>query len=264
MRPTPTCVTKTIGSLLLLLGLAGTAAAQPTATVARGRPVEWEAALRAFGKNGRWEPMAELVGRLQFEGRKPSRSLMLGTYRKNAAWLKTGAFVRFQAGMRHDDDWVKSPRGFWEWRDTEDRTEPVLVLDVSPRVKLSWLPGGNWLGLLKTRYEHNAFNGQNMVKLQPELSWFWMRGLEPKAHFALRYEADLALGFGSRRLREQWVYGSVLWHRPSGLVVGPTAALREGVFETSSHFASFSRGRSYSAKWRSCVLGFTAVRRFGR
>lgn len=257
-------MTKTIGSLALLLALAGAAAAQPAATVPHGRPVEFESSLRAIGKKARWEPMAELVGRLQFEGRKPSRSLMLGSYRKNAAWLKTGAFVRFQAGMRHDDDWVNPRKGVWEWRDTEDRNETVLVLDASPRAKLPWLPGGSWLGLLKTRFEHNTFNGQNMVKLQPELSWFWMQGLNPKANFALRYEADLAAGHGRRALREQWVYASALRHFPNGLVVGPTAALREGVFEESGAFKAASGGRSYSATWRSYVLGFTAVWRFAR
>lgn len=239
-------------------------AAPPEAAVAAGRPVEFETALRAFGPSGRWEPMGELVGRLQFEGRKISRSVTLGSYFKNAAWLKTGAFLRFQAGMRHDDDWIRSPQGVWIWRDTENRTEPVLVLDASPRAKLSFLPGGNWLGLFKTRYEHNTFNKQNMVKLQPELSWFWMGGLEPKAHVALRYEADLAAGFGTEPIREQWVYLSALWHSPSGLIVGPTAALRDGVFETSSNFSSASGGRSYKARWHSYVLGLTAVYRFAR
>lgn len=254
----------TAKAALLLLCAAAPAAAQPAAVVARGRPAEFETSLRAFGKSARWEPMGELSGRLQFEGRQVMRSVMLGGYRKHAAWLKTGAFVRFQAGMRHDDDWFPVRKGVWIWRDTENRTETVLVLDVSPRTKLPWLPGGNWLGLFKTRYEHNTFNHQNMVKLQPELSWFWMRGLSPKAHFSLRYEADLAVGFGKEALREQWVYGSALWHGPGGLLAGPTAALREGVFETSSAFSSVSGGRTYSAKWRSYVLGLTAVYRFAR
>lgn len=226
--------------------------------MARGRPVEFETALRGFWKSGSWEPMGELVGRLQFEGRKVSRSVMLGSYFKNLPWLKTGAFLRVQAGQRHDDDWVRSPRGAWSWRDTEDRNETVLVLDASPRLKL----GGGWLGMLKTRYEHNAFNSQNTAKLQPELSWFWMRGLEPLAHFALRYEADLALGWSRDPLREQWVYASALWHAPVGLIVGPTVALRDGVFEESSDVRSVKPGQTYSARWRSYVLGLTAVYRF--
>ncbi|TBR17984.1 hypothetical protein EPO15_15705 [bacterium] len=257
-------MTTTTASLLFLLLSLSAAAAPPEATVPRGRTVEYEAALRAFGRRGAWEPMGELTGRLQFEGRKTYRSVMLGSYRKNTDWLKTGAFVRFEAGNRHDDDWVNPRPGVWLWRETEDRTEAVLVLDASPRAKLSWLPGGSWLGLLKTRYEHNTFNHQNTAKLEPELSWFWMKGLEPQAHFALRYEADLALGYGHQTLREQWVYASALRHFPNGLVVGPTAALRDGVFETSSAFSSATGGRSYRAKWRSYVLGLTAVWRFAR
>lgn len=257
-------MTTIIGSLLLALLSSAAAAAPPEATVPRGRVVEYEAALRAFGHSGSWEPMGELTGRLQFEGRKTYRSVMLGAYHKDADWLKTGAFVRFEAGNRHDDDWINPAKGVWLWRETEDRTEPVFVLDASPRAKLSWLPGESWLGLFKTRYEHNAFNHQNTVKLEPELSWFWMQGLEPKAHFALRYEADLAVGHGRELLREQWVYLSALWHSPSGLVVGPTAALRDGVFETSSAFSAATGGRTYRAKWRSYVLGLTAVWRFAR
>ena len=134
------------------------------------------------------------------------------------------------------------------------------MLDASPRMAL----GKTWLGLLKTRYEHNAFNKQNTFKVEPELSWFWMRGLEPQAHLALRYEADLAVDYGPEPLKEQWVYATALWHFPNGLLAGPTAALRDGVFGTSADFSSFSKGGSYKKRWHSYVLGLTVVWRLGR
>ncbi|MBI2362662.1 MAG: hypothetical protein HYV15_04700 [Elusimicrobia bacterium] len=216
--------------------------------------------MRAFGKRGRWEPMGELAGHLRFEGRQAGRDLALGSYFRAAAPLKVGAFLRLQSGARHDDDWAKNPLKIWEWRDTADRTEPVLVLDATPRAALQ---GAGLLGALKSRFEANLFNGEKALRLEPELSWFWMEGLAPKAHFALRYEALFALSFGSRALREQWVYASALRHGPGGLVIGPHAALGEQVFETSRAFKD-AGGSSYRARWKALRLGFDAVWRFGR
>lgn len=254
-------MTRITASLALSILLAGAAsAAPPEPASSRGYPAEYEAALRAFGKSGRWEPMGELVGHLRFEGRQPGRDLSLGSYYRAAGPLKVGAFLRLQSGARHDDDWEKNARGVWEWMDAGDRTEPVLVLDATPRAALE---SAGLLGALKSRFEANLFNGEKALRLEPELSWFWMQGLSPKAHFALRYEAVLALNFGSRALREQWVYLSALRHGPGALVIGPHVALGEQVFEASRAFRA-AGGASYRAKWKALRLGFDAVWRFGR
>lgn len=253
-------MTRITASLLLAAALAAPAhAAPPEAAVARGRIAEFEGAARAFWRAGDWEPMAEVAERLQFEGRKQSRSFVLGSYRKTAPWLKTGAFLKLQTGMRHDDDWVKDARGVWGWRDTEDRAEPVLVFDASPRAAF----GGSWLGMLKTRLEHNAFNGLSLAKVQPEVSWFWLEGSKPLAHVSARYEADLRLGGRGRALvREQWVYLSALRHFPSGVLAGPTLSLRDGVFEESGAFKAASNGGTYRVEWRAWSLGLQLVKRF--
>lgn len=245
---------------LLLASAAGAAPLAPPAP--RGIPLEYEGALRAFARSGPWEPMGELSGRLQFEGRKPARDLMLGSYYRAAAPLKVGAFLRLSGGARHDDDWISPRKGTWVWRDTTDRTEPVLVLDATPRALLTRLPGRNWLGAVKTRFEHNLSDGQEVFWLQPELSWFMMEGLTPRLHAALRYEAGLSLNFGERTLGEQWVYASGLWHCRGGLVVGPHVALGERWFSTSRAFAD-AGGGSYRVRWKSLKLGLDAVWRFG-
>ena len=255
------CAIKTTASLVLLV--ASSAAAAPLAPPApRGHPLEYEAALRGFAKSGPWEPMAELTGRLQFEGRQPARELMLGSYFRAAGPLKLGGFLRLQGGARQDDDWVNPAKGVWLWRDTSDRTEAVLVFDATPRLQLSRLPGGNWLGAVKTRFEHNLYNGHEVFWVEPELSWFWMEGLKPRFHAALRYEAGLSVDFGERALGEQWVYVTGLWHCGDGLVVGPHAALGERVFSTSKAFAA-AGGGSYQVLWKSLRLGVDAVWRFG-
>ncbi|MBI5597319.1 MAG: hypothetical protein HY928_14590 [Elusimicrobia bacterium] len=254
-------MTRITASLAALFFLAGAAAAAPPEPASpRGYPAEYEAALRAFGKSGRWEPMGELVGHLRFEGRQAGRDLSLGSYWRGPKALKAGAFLRLQSGARHDDDWAKNPFRVWEWRDTADRTEPVLVLDATPRAALE---RAGLLGSLKSRFEANLFNGEKALRLEPELSWFWMEGLGPKAHFALRYEAVFALNFGAQALREQWVYLSALRHGPRGLVIGPHVALGEQVFETSRAFKD-AGGSSYRARWKALRLGFDAVWRFGR
>lgn len=260
MPPTRICAIKITASLSAALALASAVAAAPPAPPApRGRPAEYEGAVRGFARSGSWQPMAELIGRLQFEGRQPARDLTLGSYYRSADWLKLGSFLRLQAGVRHDDDWISPKPGTWLWRDSRDRTEPVLVLDATPRVRL----GGSWLGALKIRFEQNFFSGHEVLRLEPELSWFWLNGLKPVAHVALRYEADLSLNFGNRLLGGQWVYISTLWHGPGGLVIGPHAALREGFFSTSTAFKSASGGGTYLVRWKSLVLGFDALWRFG-
>ena len=103
MPPTRSCAIKITASLAGLLLASGAAAAPLAPPAPRGHPLEYEAALRAFAKSGRWEPMGELTGRLQFEGRQPARELMLGSYYRAAGPLKVGGFLRLQGGARSEE-----------------------------------------------------------------------------------------------------------------------------------------------------------------
>ena len=246
---------------LCALACVGTAFAAPSPEPPRGRPAEYESSQALFGRAGAFEPMARADERWQYDGLHPYKELTVGSYARVERHLKVGAFYRLQYGARHDDDWKFDAPGKWSWRDTAGRPESLFVLDVTPRTSLSFLPGDHWVGSLKVRGEHNFFNRQNTLFVAPELSWFWMDGLAPRATFFLRYEAWLPLNFGETRIYEHWYYAAALWHAKPWLSLGPSIALRDETWTTSSQFRSLNPGSDYKVQYRSWVPGFTFVAR---
>lgn len=243
-----------IASLFLFALLAPAAFGAPAPAAPLGRRAEYETSARVIGRVGRLEPLADLTGRWQFEGQRPYRSLTLGSYGRAHRSLKLGAFYRLQNGARHDDDWVKDGAR-WAWRPTTNRPESVLVLDATPRMSL----GGSFTGALKVRYEHNLFNRQGTLKLEPEIAWFWLDGLAPRGTIFLRHGTYIPLNFGTRRYYERWWYLAGLWHPSSSVSVGPSVALRDTVWTESSAYRAASGGGGYRILYRAIVWGFTAL-----
>lgn len=245
------------------LFLALPAAAVPP-TAPRGRIVEYENSARAFWKAGDWEPMGDLTAR--WEGEEQAfryRALTLGSYYRVLRHMKIGAFYRVQQGARHDDDWRRRQPGstIWEWEDTRRRSEHVLILDATPRVQLSFLPGKNWVFFFRSQYHYNTFNGQSTVKLSPELAYFWARKDKPFGTVFLMYENSVAVNYGAAQVVERWLYLGGLWHaKPGSLSIGPHAAFREWTWGTSVHSPAADR---YRVLQRSLVLGVTVVGKFG-
>jgi hypothetical protein len=249
------------GALALACALAAAAAGAPSPEAPRGRAVEYESSQALFGRAGAFEPLARAAERWQFDGLHPYKELTLGSYARVERHLKLGAFYRLQYGARHDDDWKNDAPGRWSWRDTTDRPESVLILDATPRAALPFLPGGNWVGSLKVRGEHNLFNGQSSLLVAPELAWFWMDGLQPRATVFLRFESWFPLDFGETTVRERWWYLAGLWHARPWLSVGPSLALRDETWSTSAQFAAKNPGADYKVQWRSWMPGFELVAR---
>lgn len=247
-------MTRIIASLAFAALAAAAAAAAPVPAVPRGRTAEYEASARLSLRAGRFEPLADLTERWQFEGLRPYRALMLGSYARVHRNLKLGAFYRLQYGARHDDDWVKEGTA-WAWRASGGRPESVLVLDATPRASL----GGSFTGALKARWERDLYNGQQSLKLEPEVAWFWLDGLEPKATLFARHGTYIPLNFGTRSWYERWWYVGGLWHPSPSVSLGPSAALRDTVWTGSAAFRAASRGASYRVVHRSVVWGFTAL-----
>lgn len=250
-------MTKTIVKrAFLLLGLvAAPALAAPQPSVPRGRVAEYEASVRVMGRSGRLEPLADLTERWEFDGLRPRRSLTLGTYARAHRNLKLGVFYQAQTGARHDNDWTNNSAGTWFWRPTANRPENVAILDATPRVGL----GGRFVGSLKMRYEHNFFNNQRSLKLEPELAWFWLSGLEPRATIFVRHGTYIPLNFGTRSFYERWWYLAGLWHARPSVSVGPSVALRDVVWTTSSAFSAAPGGGSYKVTRKSVVWGLTVL-----
>ena len=237
------------------------AGAAPLAPESGGRRPEYETSVRVLGRAGPLEPLADLTGRWQYEGLRPVRALTMGGYGRVHENLKLGVFWRVQSGMRHDEDWINPGPGLWSWRVTTNRPEQVLVLDATPRALLSFLPGGRWTGSFKVRYEHNFFNGHRTVKLEPELAWFWMEGLNPRATIFARHESYLPVNFGEGPYYERWWYLAGLWHASPDLSLGPNVALRDELWSTSSDYRRATNGGSYRSLYRSLMWGFTVVLR---
>jgi len=245
----------------LACAAAATAAAAPSPEAPRGRSVEYESSQALFGRLDALEPMARAAERWQYDGRHPYKELTLGSYVRAAKRLKLGAFYRLQYGARHDDDWKNDAPGRWSWRDTTRRPENVLILDATPRTELPFLPGGNWVGSLKLRGEHNLFNGQSTLLIAPELAWFWMDGLTLRATLFLRFEGSLPLNYGETTVREKWWYLAGLWHARPWLSLGPSIALRDETWATSAEFKAKNPGADYKVQWRAWVPGFALVAR---
>jgi hypothetical protein len=161
---------------------------------------------------GRFDPLVELTGRLEEKAYQfRYRALTLGGSYRLHRNLKVGAYYRLQAGVRHDDDWIDLNPG-WEWLDTRDRLEHVLILDASPRILLDFLPGKNWIGMLKTRYLFNTYNDEQSLLLRPGISWFLIRDRQPVWNFSLNYGLYLPLNFGESLLYEHTPYLAAIYH----------------------------------------------------
>ncbi len=250
-----------LAALFLIVAAQAAARAAPQAPTADDHRIpEYEASSVFTSKIGPFDRMADFTERWQYGKLLDSRTLLAGAYWRAERHLKLGAFYELGYGERHDDDWVRDPSGLWAWRDTNRRPEHSLVLDATPRAELSFLPG-HWVGSLKLRFKRNATADKDVAQIGPELAWFWMNGLTPRATIFLRAEGDLALNFGGKTLWQKWYYLAGLWHATPDISLGPSIALRDETWSTSSSFQSFTGNKSYSVLYRAWVAGFTFVAR---
>jgi hypothetical protein len=220
-----------------------------------GELIEFESRTSVLMDLGRFDPLLELEGRFEdtdLEFRY--RSLTAGAYVRLLKNLKAGAFYRIQQGARHDDDWIEPSPGWWEWVDSRDRTEQVLILDVSPRFLFDFLPGKNWVYAIKNRYEYNLYNGQQSLLVRPGLTYFLLRSREPLLNFSLNYGFYIPLNFGDTFLYEHEPYLSVLYHLNRNVKLELTTAYRTVVWSTSDD--SWANGDAYAVPNRSFVVGF--------
>ena len=169
--------------------------------------IEFESRTSLLLDLGRIDPLVEIEGRFEDENLEfRYRSLTAGAYLRLLRNLKAGAFYRVQQGVRHDDDWIEPAMDVWEWVDSRNRTEQMLILDVSPRFLLDFLPGAGWVFTVKNRYRYNAFNGQHSLLVRPGLTYFLVRSREPLVNFSLNYGMYIPLNFGETFLYEHGPY----------------------------------------------------------
>jgi len=122
------------------------------------------------------------------------------------------------------------------------------MLDVSPRFQLGFLPGANWVLMLKGRYLYNAWNGQMSIMARPELTWFWIKDRDPFLNISLSYEMYFPLNFGTTLIYQSYPYLSLLYHATPELGIELAGAYKTTVWSTSTSWATAAGGSwgSYS------------------
>ena len=217
--------------------------------------VEFEGRIAAFLKINDFQPLAELKARLEEEEREfRYLSFTLGSYYRLHENLKVGAFYRVQRGERHDDDWVFTDPG-WKWEDTRDRFEHLLMADVSPRFLLDFIPGKNWVLMLKNRYIFNTFNSEHTILVRPGLTYFLLYDREPLFNFSFNYYLYFPLNFGETTLYKHFPQVSVLYHASPLLKLELTGSYRTTFWSTSEEELEID-GEKYSEAYQRWVVGF--------
>jgi hypothetical protein len=230
--------------------------------------VELQGRTAAFLDLGDLELLGELEGRLEdTDHHFGYRAVTLGGYYRVLRNLKVGAFYRLASGVRHDDDWIvdPSPPPGWIWQDTTGRLEHELILDASPRILLDFLPGRDWVLMLKARWFLSSFEMQQSVLLRPQLTYFWMLDREPFLSISLSYDAYIPLNFGQLPLYEQYPYLSVGWHVTPELTVELAGAYRSILWSAGAPvIASGESLAGYPVTFTSWVAALSVVYRLGR
>ena len=228
---------KAAGFAFLVLVSAG-AFAQAFVPVAPKGLVEFQGRTQVIANIGAVDLLLEGLGRTEYVDPtlQSFESLTLGGYYRLLKNLKIGAFYRLQAGDHHDDDWthkVVTSGIAWGWKDTNTRLEHLLMLDASPRFVLDFLPGRNWVFMLKGRYIYNTFQNEMSILAEPSLTWFWVQDRVPILNVSLSYDAYFPLNFGATTIYESYPYLTVLWHATPDLGIELSGAYKTIAWSTS-------------------------------
>ena len=193
--------------------------------------VEGRVALMANA--GRFNPYMEMKGK--FHGQEMGfrySSISAGSYFKIAPWLKLGAFYRLQSGARHLDDWrftAGPPDKHW-WIDTKSRFEHMVYFDATPRFRLQWMPGKNWVAPIKIRYFYNFTEDLHSLLIRPGLTYVIMPDREPVLNLSLNYNLYFALNSGEIPLYSHGPYLSVLGHVNDWLKLEGRASYKYSIY----------------------------------
>jgi hypothetical protein len=216
--------------------------------------LEFALDLRMLAKYGRLNPMVELEMRVEDDPRQFGyRSLTAGSYYRISRHIKAGAFYRLQMGARHDDDWIFLDPG-WGWVDSRDRFEHILILDFSPRFQLKFLPGENWVFMLKNRYLYNTFNNEHTLKVRPGITYFLMRNRDPLLNFSFNYALYVPINWGDTFIYSHYPYLEVLYHVSPLVKLYLNAAYKTVTWSTSEDVIE-QNDPGYSVDYRAFVIG---------
>lgn len=215
---------------------------------------------RLFYAQKNWTVLTEIQGTNQNESRQ-FRSILLGGYSHLNSNLRTGFFYQRQYGVRHDEDWFKDPVTSWQWKNVNQRGEDLVLLDISPKTLLPFLPGESWTLEFKTRYEYNFFDQNQTLRVRPNLSYFWIREGRPFLNFFLQEELALALNYGSKSINERWTYIGALYHYSPSWQFGVSAAQKWQSWASTPQYTALT-DRSYDVSANSTLIGLIIIFKF--
>ena len=243
-------------AVVALVAVSSVAIAAPVVPGSMSGGVEPTLNLRFFLKQKPLSYFAELSEASQTDHRQ-YEGATLGAYYRLMPGLTVGGFYRREYGLRHDGDW-KNETGTWAWSNTNSRGEDSLILDVTPRLTLDFLPGENWVAELKTRSIFNTFSGEKTLTLRPGLTYFWLKENEPFLNFFLQYEIYFPLNYGVQTIYQSWLYLGTLYHWSHSVQAGLYGALKSETWGGTPGFVA-QGGAAYSVTARTFVVGAVAV-----
>ena len=238
---------KKVAVFAFLVFASAGAFSQPYIPVAPKGLVELQGRTQVIANFGAVDLLLEALGRTEYVNPtlQSFESLTLGGYYRLLKNLKIGALYRLQAGAHHDDDWthqVVTSGIAWGWNNTNTRLEHLFMLDASPRFLLDFLPGRNWVLMLKGRYIYTTYQNEMSILAQPSLTWFWVQDRVPILNVSLSYDAYFPLNFGDTTVYESYPYLTVLWHATPDLGIELSGAYKTIAWSSSQNPGFASNG----------------------
>lgn len=185
---------------------------------------------RVMAEKGAFTGLLDAALSVDTDNRSP-KTLTTGLYTRLFPGFRTGLFYRRAIGLRHDEDWNVNPTRS-KWNDTSQRGEDFLILDLTSKIPLEFLPGRQWVGELKTRFHAHFLDQHQTLTVRPGLSYFILNGEEPLLNFYSQCELYFPLNYGFASVYETWTYLGALTSITRGLQVGGALAYHTQLWYT--------------------------------
>lgn len=212
--------------------------------------------LRAFYKIASFNTMAEVKYRSN-EKRTDETFYTFGGRFRLFQNLKVGAFYQLAKGARHDEDWVLQ-NNRWTWRNTEQRQEDNIIVEITPKFLLDFLPGERWVFNFRVSGKQNLFNDNKTLLTRPGLSFYWFKNGSPYMNFYLQHEIYFPLNYGRDTIYQRWTYLGMMYHFNKTVKVSPFLSFG---FEKWSHTDDFQQrtGQTYNIKENFNNIGVSLI-----
>lgn len=183
-----------------------------------------------------------------------NQSYQIGVQYGVNKYLKVSSDIERKYGERFDEDWVLLESQKWGWSQTQTRGVNYFHLGLTGRAKLSFLPGGNWLGRLNINYKQNSFNTNSSLIFTPEIQYFMYKNGRRFLTSILVHRRYKALNFSKNKFYRNYTYLSFLFHRGENLAYGPLFGIdRHKWFSTPGFEETFNE--TYVSEFKAYSLG---------